>query len=114
MTCRFPLGIVAFVATCMTLACQTQQSPGAAGMEGQWAYEDNCAECHEQHHPELHKQPPNLHGLFSQKTLPSGAPATDEQVRKTIVEGRNTMPAFDHRLQDKQIDELLRYLHRLQ
>jgi len=80
---------------------------------GEYAYEVHCAECHEQTHPDLLKQPPNLHGIFSRKTLPSGAPMTDEQVRGTIIEGRGTMPAFDKRLSNEELDELVRYLHTL-
>jgi len=80
---------------------------------GEYSYEVHCAECHEQPHPDLLKQPPNLHGTFGRKTLPSGAPATDKQVRRTIIEGRGTMPAFDKRLSNEELDELVRYLHRL-
>jgi mono/diheme cytochrome c family protein len=47
------------------------------------------------------------------KTLPSGTPSTDEQVRKTIIEGRGTMPAFDKRLSNEELDELVQYLHTL-
>jgi mono/diheme cytochrome c family protein len=73
----------------------------------------HCADCHEGAHPDLHKQPPKLQGLFQSQTLPSGAPATDAQVRKTIIEGRGTMPAFDQRLSEKDVDDLVRYLHTL-
>jgi hypothetical protein len=45
--------------------------------------------------PDLKKQPPKLEGLFQSKTLPSGAPATDEEVRKATILGIGTMPAFD-------------------
>jgi mono/diheme cytochrome c family protein len=45
--------------------------------------------------------------------LPSGAPATDEQVRKTIIQGLGTMPAFDQRLSDEDISDLVKYLHQL-
>ena len=73
----------------------------------------HCADCHQAAHPELHKQPPKLEGLFQSKTLPSGALATDEQVRKTIIEGRGTMPAFDQRLSENDVDDLVKYLHTL-
>jgi mono/diheme cytochrome c family protein len=73
----------------------------------------HCADCHQGAHPDLHKQPPKLEGLFQSPTLPSGAPATDAQVRATIIEGRNTMPAFDHRLSEKDVSDLVRYLHTL-
>jgi mono/diheme cytochrome c family protein len=54
-----------------------------------------------------------LKGLFKRKTLPSGNPVTDEQVRKTILLGRATMPPFARSLDEKQTDDLLRYLHTL-
>ena len=73
----------------------------------------HCADCHEGAHPDLLKQPPKLEGLFQSKTLPSGAPATDAQVRKTIIEGRGTMPAFDQRLSEKDVDDLIKYLRTL-
>jgi mono/diheme cytochrome c family protein len=84
-----------------------------AEMRGQAVFNVHCADCHEQAHPELWKQPPKLEGMFRITSLPSGAPATDEQVRKTILEGRGTMPAFDHRLQEEDIKDLLKYLHTL-
>jgi len=96
------------------VACTRGEQLSNAEIHGQWLYDGHCAECHENPHPELHKQPPNLHGLFSHKTLPSGAPATDEQVRKTIIEGRGTMPAFDRRLREDDVKDLIiQYLHRL-
>ena len=73
----------------------------------------HCADCHQEAHPDLRKQPPKLEGLFQSKTLPSGAPATDAQVRATIIEGRSTMPAFDQRLSEKDVSDLVRYLHTL-
>ena len=80
---------------------------------GEELFDLHCAECHEQANPDLKKQPPKLEGLFRSKTLPSGAPATDEQVRKTIVEGLGTMPAFDQRLSENNVNDLIQYLHTL-
>jgi hypothetical protein len=59
------------------------------------------------------KQPPKLKGLFGRDKLPSGAPATDEQVRRTIQAGRGIMPPFERTLDNKQLDDLLQYLHKL-
>jgi mono/diheme cytochrome c family protein len=73
----------------------------------------NCAPCHEAANLDLKKQPPKLEGLFQSKRLPSGAPATDEQVRKTIIQGIGTMPAFDQRLSDEDVNDLVKYLHQL-
>lgn len=99
------------------ISCSERGAGSPAGgdtqNEGGELYLEHCAECHEMQHPELHKQPPRLHGLFSRKMLPDGAPATDEQVRKTIVEGRGTMPAFDQRLSPDQVEALVQYLHQL-
>lgn len=109
--------IVSFAATLMLTACARKESPSerlsSAEIQGQWLYDDHCAECHENPHPELHKQPPALHGLFQAKSLPSGAPATDDQVRKIIIEGRGTMPGFDRRLLDGDVKDLIKYLHTL-
>jgi mono/diheme cytochrome c family protein len=82
--------------------------------QGARLYHENCAECHENPQPDLHKQPPSLHGLFTSNTLPSGAPATDAQLQKVIIEGLGTMPAFDQRLSDADVSELVKYLHGLQ
>jgi mono/diheme cytochrome c family protein len=51
--------------------------------------------------------------MFSKQALPSGMPATDEHVRNTIVSGRRNMPPFNGVLDDKQIDDLLAFLHTL-
>ena len=82
-------------------------------MQGRALFEDQCAPCHQGAHPELRKQPPKLEGLFKSKSLPSGAPATDARVRKTIIEGQGTMPAFDQRLSEKDVDDLVKYLRTL-
>ena len=84
-----------------------------SAQHGEELFDLHCAECHEQANPDLKKQPPKLEGLFRSKTLPSGAPATDEQVRKTIVEGLGTMPAFDQRLSENNVNDLIQYLHTL-
>ncbi len=96
-------------------ASRPQSSPeeSQAELQGEWLYDNNCAECHENPQPDLHKQPPNLHGLFRRGWLPSGAPATDAQIRTVIVEGRGTMPAFDQRLREEDLQNLIKYLHRL-
>lgn len=111
---RGVLLLAGFMAAFLLLACEKKQpQPSAAEIEGEWLYDNNCAECHENPQPDLHKQPPNLHGLFLRKSLPSGALATDAQVRMTIVEGRGTMPAFDRRLREEDVSDLLKYLHKL-
>ena len=80
---------------------------------GEELFQENCAICHAVSNQDLKKQPPKLTGLFQRKTLPSGAPATNEQVRKTIISGIGTMPAFDQRLSDEDVRDLVKYLHQL-
>jgi mono/diheme cytochrome c family protein len=85
----------------------------SARTRGEIVYERNCGACHDAENLQLLKQPPKLKGLFVRKTLPSGAPATDEQLRNTILAGRGTMPPFERTLEKKQVDDLLEYLHTL-
>ncbi len=93
-------------------ACSTQGRP-ARESDGQALFQLHCAPCHENPPTDLFKEPPKLNGLFNSKTLPSGTPATDEQVRKVIIEGLRTMPAFDKRLREDEVRDLIAYLHQL-
>lgn len=110
MTIRGSLVLGAIFVALILVACESKERASNAEVEGRWLYQLHCAECHEKAQPELHRQPPNLHGLFLAKSLPSGAPATVEQVRETIVHGRGTMPAFDRLLSKEEVDDLLKYL----
>lgn len=80
-------------------------------MLGLSLYQERCAHCHRDNDLQLKKVPPDLHGLFSHSTLPSGAPATDAQVRKVVLAGKGMMPAFAGRFDDAQMAALLAYLH---
>jgi cytochrome c5 len=87
-----------FVASLSAFALlNTACSPSASAERGQELFDLHCALCHEGPTPDLKKQPPRLENLFAAKQLPSGVPATDAQVRKTIIQGLRTMPAFDAR-----------------
>jgi mono/diheme cytochrome c family protein len=83
-----------------------------APLRGKQLYDQYCAMCHDATE-DLHliKNPPKLDGLFQKPTLPSGAPATDEQVRKTILGGLGIMPPFEQNLDAEDVNDLLRYLH---
>jgi len=80
-------------------------------MEGKHLYEVRCAHCHEENDLALKKVPPDLHGMFDKSKLPSGAPATDVEVRRVVVAGKGMMPAFTGRFDDPQMGALLAYLH---
>ena len=91
----------------------TACSPSASAERGQELFDLHCALCHEGPTPDLKKQPPRLEHLFAARQLPSGAPTSDAQVRKTIIEGLRTMPAFDKRLNEQDLDDLIAYLRTL-
>jgi len=79
--------------------------------EGKNLYQVRCAHCHEDNDLALKKLPPDLHGVFARKTLPSGVPATDEAVRQNVLTGKGMMPGFAGRFTDEQLSALLAYLH---
>jgi mono/diheme cytochrome c family protein len=99
------------LAAAILAACKP--SAGADANRGRALFQFHCAPCHETPPPDLLKQPPKLTGLFKSKTLPSGAPATDDQVRMVIIEGLRTMPAFKGRLQEQDVPDLIAYLHKM-
>lgn len=81
-------------------------------MQGQQLFAQNCAGCHHAHSREaLHG--PGLEGVFRQKYLPSGLPATDQRVSSEIEYGRNMMPPFGNQLSNQQIQDIVAYLHTL-
>jgi len=74
----------------------------------------HCGGCHNGKQLVAGKQPPVLNGIFQRPTLPSGAPATDAQVRSTIMEGRSgIMPPFANVLSGQDIRDIIEYLHTL-
>ena len=78
---------------------------------GKHLYQGRCAHCHEENDLALKKVPPDLHSVFGRSTLPSGAPATDSEVRQVVLAGKGMMPAFAGRFSDEQMASLLAYLH---
>jgi len=98
------------VATSVLLGCEDQAFDGATN-RGQIIYQTNCQGCHDDPSVNLRVKPPDLHGLYSRKSPPSGAPITDEQVRKTIQQGRGIMPPFGHVFSKEDLDDLIAYLH---
>ena len=91
--------------------CRSAPSLTPQEVEGKHLYQVRCARCHEENDLDLKKVPPDLHGIFDRKTLPSGAPATDAAVRQNVLAGKGMMPAFAGRFNDEQMAALLAYLH---
>jgi len=77
---------------------------------GAHVFQSACARCH---YPtstrSLHG--PGLQAITKIKSMPSGAPSTDERLTVTILRGRLMMPGTP--LDDDQLRDLLAYLHTL-
>jgi mono/diheme cytochrome c family protein len=104
------VGMVAVMGLEMT-ACHAAQKLTPQQAEGKHLYEVRCAHCHEDNDLALKKAPPDLHGVFERKNLPSGIPATDAAVRQNVLVGRGMMPGFNSRFTEEQMAALLAYLH---
>lgn len=79
---------------------------------GKQAYVIACMRCHEPFDLQTTQDGPSLRGMFKKPTLPSGAPATDDQVRDVILHGRGKMrPADPAKLNPEDVDPLIQYLH---
>jgi len=106
------------VACLLLAACQKKQQypPKAASdfsgpeFRGEEVYTQTCSQCHYAYKTnDLHG--PGLAGMFNKDNLPSGAPATDDVVKGLVRNGHAKMqPAH---LRDKEMDELIAYLHTL-
>jgi mono/diheme cytochrome c family protein len=89
------------------------RGPSREEVAGRALYQLHCSQCHDNPPRYLLTRPPKLDKIFAAQTLPSGAAATDEEVRRTIVEGLRTMPAFKGRLREDEIRDLMAFLHTL-
>jgi mono/diheme cytochrome c family protein len=92
-------------------SCHSARALTAQEAEGKHLYDVRCAHCHEDNDLALKPPPPNIHGAMSRKKLPSGAPATDAEVRRLVLVGKGKMPSFSGRFTEEQMAALLAYLH---
>ena len=104
--------VVLGFAACNSKSSKPPRPLTAQELRGREIFAANCAVCHNAYKQEPLQGPP-LVGMFSKQALPSGLPATDEHVRNTVDSGRRNMPPFNGVLDDKQIDDLLAFLHTL-
>lgn len=105
-----PLRALTLICLALAVAGCTPRAPQRAappsGATPRVLYERNCAVCHG----------PRGEGtqLGTMKTPPlnSGAALTDPDERffKQIADGGNGMPPFKHTLDDKQIEDLVRFV----
>lgn len=81
----------------------------AQQQEGYNVFQTRCALCHYERKDEDNKGP-SLAGVFKKRYLHSGAPATDERVRATVLHGHGLMPAQPD-IDPDALQSLLAYLH---
>ena len=95
----------------MLVGCHRQPELTPQQAEGQHLYAVRCAHCHEENDLALKPPPPNIRGAMGKQHLPSGAPATDAEVRRLVLSGKGKMPSFSGRFTEEQMEALLAYLH---
>jgi mono/diheme cytochrome c family protein len=109
--------ILAFLALA---ACDVERRKSNAelGLNSQQAagrklYDNYCDRCHEPYSSQG-KKGPGLKGVFKQQYLSvSGLPANDDRVTDIVKNGRAKMEGFGQVMTDRQIKDLLTYLHTL-
>jgi mono/diheme cytochrome c family protein len=79
---------------------------------GRRIYDQNCIRCHEPYSSQS-LQGPSLRGVFKKKYFPSGLPANDDRMTDIVLMGKAKMPSFRPALNDRQLQDLLAYLHTL-
>ena len=80
--------------------------------QGRRVYDQRCAECHYAYSTH-NLRAPSLNGLFKKPYMKNGIPANDDRVTDIILLGRAKMPAFQQKLTQQQLDDLMAYLHTL-
>lgn len=105
------LNLVLLIAFPILAGCHGQPKLTQQQAQGQHLYAVRCAHCHEDNDLALKPPPPNIHGAMSRAKLPSGAPATDAEVRRLLLAGKGKMPSFSGRFTEEQMAALLAYLH---
>jgi mono/diheme cytochrome c family protein len=80
-------------------------------MQGYQLFQTHCAACHHDRTDDpLHG--PGLRGVMKKPYLPSGAPANDDRVTATMLNGRGLMPPQRFITPEERAD-LIAYLHTL-
>jgi mono/diheme cytochrome c family protein len=79
---------------------------------GRRVYDARCADCHFAY-SKSNLKGPSLNGLFKRQFMRNGMPANDDRVSDIILLGRAKMPAFQNKLTQQQVSDLMAYLHTL-
>jgi mono/diheme cytochrome c family protein len=117
---RQRLNLLLLLAALLTAtACDNhvRKSDAELGLTAQQAsgrriFDNYCARCHRAYSAR-DLQGPSLKGMFRKPYLSSGLPANDDRAADIIRLGRSKMPGYDQILNQKQMNDLLAYLHTL-
>ena len=107
----FAAGLAAGLTGCKPLPPSMPPSQwNAQEARGAQVFQAKCARCH---YPTTTRglHGPGLQALTKLKSMPSGAPPTDERLADTILHGHGLMPATS--ITDSQLQDLIAYLHTL-
>jgi mono/diheme cytochrome c family protein len=113
------LSAIILIVVTIFLACDSEprKSDAELGLtpqqaQGRRVYDARCAECHYAY--STHDlRAPSLNRLFKKPFMKNGIPANDDRVTDIILLGRAKMPAFQQKLTQQQLDDLMAYLHTL-
>ncbi len=110
---RRQLGAVALgwcAATAWMAGCRAQPKLTAQQAEGQMLFHERCLHCHGENDLNLKPAPPEIRGVLLRAKLPDGEPATDLEVMRVVLNGKNKMPPFAGRFTEPQMQALLAFL----
>lgn len=99
-------------ATKKSASKKTAAKPAGDKEKGEEIYKANCAVCHYADKTDK-RIGPGLAGFFKKEKMENGKPVNDANVREIIMEGYGKMIPFKEKLDDKQLDDLMAYLHTL-
>lgn len=110
-------GIMLLVCLLSGCTVERRKSDAELGLNEQQArgrrvYDQHCIRCHEPY-TSRQIQGPSLHKVFQKEQFPSGIKASDERMIDVIEMGKSKMPSFRNALTDRQMQDLLAYLHTL-
>lgn len=113
------VAIISLIAITILGACDVEprKTDAELGLNPQQAagrrvYDARCADCHFAY-SKSNLKGPSLNGLFKKPFMKNGMPANDDRVTDIILLGRAKMPAFQNKLTQQQLNDLMAYLHTL-
>jgi len=90
----------------------TQRFAKSGWQRGEEIYYMKCWICHNDYTIKAEKgAAPTLRGMFKRESLWNGDPVNDQTVIKQIKDGSPRMPGFGYTLNDKDMADLMAYLH---